>query len=203
MFIPIPLGQRHIVTATGSAPKLVHCESCSGDYVYFATVAAQGEGFSPLFLAGQAATDEAEHRAKAKLAEELAKAVQPIPCPTCGWYQHDMVAPARELRYAKKMWLCKVFGGFSVVMILPFLLLASPGGGHMIPAWGVMLSATPAAAFAALFAFFARQSSRFDPNSVPQPERMRVGKTYALPEAEFRSMLSQHSQAQDQAAPHV
>jgi len=112
MLIPIPLGQRHIVTATGSIPKLVHCESCKADYVYLATVSAQGEGFNPIFLAGQAATNEATHQARARLAEQLDTVVRPIPCPMCGRYQDSMIASAREQRYANKIWYCKIFGGF-------------------------------------------------------------------------------------------
>lgn len=191
MLIPIPLGQRYLVTATGKAPKLVHCEGCQEDYVYFATASAEGEGMNAFFLTGQSATAEATQQAQARLTQALARAVQPIPCPKCGWYQANMVIPSRQLRYARKKQLCLIFCGFSLFMIFPFATLASSTSGRIISGWSVMFPVFAAVVCAVLFGFFARQSARYNPNSQPQSDRIKIGQAYALPATEFLSILNQ------------
>jgi hypothetical protein len=55
-------------------------------------------GFSPLFLDNQGARDRAEAAARKALQVKLEKAVDPIACPKCEWYQADMVRVAGQRR---------------------------------------------------------------------------------------------------------
>jgi hypothetical protein len=82
-------------TAEGAAVKEVECELCGFHYVYRLQRTAEGIA-TRLFLTDQDATAQKAH---AKLQRMLEEDCDPVPCPTCGWYQAAMVLHIRRQRY--------------------------------------------------------------------------------------------------------
>jgi hypothetical protein len=59
--------------------------------------------------------------ANRRLRKELDAAVEPVPCPKCGWFQPEMVAEARARSFAWTGWL--VFGLMSLAPVIWFVAL--------------------------------------------------------------------------------
>jgi hypothetical protein len=82
-------------TARGSAVKTVRCEACHCQYAY--RLSREAVGTSSDFLVADA--QAAKQNASDELRKLLERECDPVPCPTCGWYQRNMVRRARQLRY--------------------------------------------------------------------------------------------------------
>ena len=89
--IPIPTGRKYTAKVTGSVTKSVRCEKCHRQYNYAARRVGIGSGNSVLFLDNEGARRRADRDATKDLERTLAKAIEPVPCPNCRWYQRDMV----------------------------------------------------------------------------------------------------------------
>src|ERR1051326_5823491 len=109
----------HSATASGSALKLVACERCQSECVYrlgrtsFARV--QGE----VFVDSEEDAELAASHAEELLEETLEGAIDPVPCPVCGWYQEDMVVEARKRH---RYWMA-FMGGCLLFGIIPFFIV--------------------------------------------------------------------------------
>ena len=90
---------------TGSAVKNVHCEQCGKHYSYEVVRRAMGSGSSPFLLCNSAAKSWAQKAAGRKLAAALARAIDPVPCPDCGWFQSNMVAEMRRRGHRWILWI--------------------------------------------------------------------------------------------------
>src|SRR5262245_9087754 len=95
--IPIPYGEQKICTAGATAQKAVRCESCDKKYVYLTYREGVGSGDNFLWLNSAGADAEAAEEARQNVADKLAWAVDPVPCPNCGHFQSDMILPAQRL----------------------------------------------------------------------------------------------------------
>jgi hypothetical protein len=105
-------------TAKGTAVKEAKCEQCECEYTYL--VFRRAIGKSTAFLVADHETAQA--RANDDLYELLKSACDPVPCPNCGWYQRDMVARARQLRFGWLSIPSRVFFVISCIL-LPFVAL--------------------------------------------------------------------------------
>ena len=83
-------------TVAGSRRKRKTCVGCSCSFEYTITRVAQGGGHSGFYLNNRGAAESAKKRAQANLVRALDEAIEPVPCPTCGIYQPDMVQALRE-----------------------------------------------------------------------------------------------------------
>jgi hypothetical protein len=99
LWFDIP-GKGYDVESTGSAGREVRCEQCGFEYFYVLSRKGWGQGFSPYFLNNQGARARARVQAEDTLARKLAKGIDAVPCPRCGWYQATMVAKLKRLRLA-------------------------------------------------------------------------------------------------------
>src|SRR4051812_40965398 len=114
----IPYALTYYVRETGRLPRVVRCEQCDREYVYFLKRAGEGEGTSLLFLENAEAKERAARRARAELEAALAVGIDPVPCPRCGWDQSHMLpaAPPRRHPWPRHVgWLgpaaAVIFGG--------------------------------------------------------------------------------------------
>jgi hypothetical protein len=82
-----------VVSAAGSTLRCVRCENCGSDYIFEARFRASASiAHSPWSLKqANNARDDAEDEAQRNLARMLRHLVYPVPCPSCGWYQEDMI----------------------------------------------------------------------------------------------------------------
>ncbi len=93
------LGNDYTATAAGSVIKLVRCEQCSHEYGYKMSRKVSGRAFSALGLNNQNASDAATNLANRRLRRAIARSCDPVPCPSCGWYQEEMLARLRRTRF--------------------------------------------------------------------------------------------------------
>src|SRR5437879_562592 len=116
--VPIPYARSYYATARGRFPKLVQCEECGFEYVYFLTATAGGEGTSLFFLDNQGAKERAHRSAEAKLADRLLSSVGVVPGPRCGQIQTHMLAEARRmhLSWMRAAWIPLLLVGMLLAM---------------------------------------------------------------------------------------
>src|SRR5258706_8781109 len=104
---------------SSSVIRRVDCESCKRAYAYRLVRRAEA-CTSTLWGIGQRATRERARRlARRALERRLARGVDPVPCPFCGWYQEAMV---RQLRRERHRWLT-IVAWIAVVLGAVVLLL--------------------------------------------------------------------------------
>jgi hypothetical protein len=84
---------------SGSTLRTVVCEQCQTEYIYFLTREAEASAVAVLFLDQEGAGIRALGAAQADLRKKLASEHDPIPCPTCGWYQKPMVKVLRAAHW--------------------------------------------------------------------------------------------------------
>lgn len=96
----IPTGLHYTSVSEGHVINQVHCSRCGADYVYMVKRRAQGFGYAPWFLFRERASETASNNATAALQRKLERAVESVPCPTCGQVQDHMIL-AWRLKRAK------------------------------------------------------------------------------------------------------
>lgn len=113
MVLPVPYGRDYEATIVGKALREVTCESCSCVYVYEIERKGVGTAKSVLWLDNQGAASKSQREANKRLKEELSSAIDPVPCPKCGWMQKNMCAILKHKR-AYYGYLFMVFGLLSL-----------------------------------------------------------------------------------------
>ncbi|MFO0969484.1 MAG: hypothetical protein U0793_28330 [Gemmataceae bacterium] len=145
------------------------------------------------------AEERARNKAKRDVQDALEFGVDAVPCPSCGWYQADMV-PKVRWRHGKR-WayagailmllsvICVTI--LSVITWNPHLRQRPPWLDTLI--WSVLLSLGGAGL--ALVVIYVVRCFRFDPNAGDQEQRMRIGRQRAFTkdEAVARKLLSPFS----------
>jgi hypothetical protein len=177
---------RYDVSAQGSRVKIVHCEKCSRDYVYFVTLTVRR---------ASASVDRAEESARRTLLAALNQAVLPVPCPFCGLYQRNMIPIVQQRRYRWLGWVSLglvALGVFALVCSCGVSMGSVPDGrGHALVAvilcWAVALVAILASPVVLLIK--RRVSRRFDPNGEDDvEERKEMGRSRAISLEDFQKM---------------
>jgi hypothetical protein len=118
-------GRKYTAARTGSAIKQVCCEKCQTHYGYEVVRRATGEGNSPYYLRNNAAKNEAMKMADRRLATKLARAIDPVPCPDCGWFQKSMVMELRRRAHRWMLWTGYVIGSLFLASAVMGLLAAT------------------------------------------------------------------------------
>ncbi|PQO45833.1 hypothetical protein [Blastopirellula marina] len=177
--IPVPIGERIVVSVQGRAWKFVTCENCQQEYAYVLQLEAIGQDLNVLFL------DEAdtEKRARAQAEQNLLKQsenmIRPVPCPQCGHYQADMVALLKEESPSNLVFTAGLaVAALSFIPLafdIPNIWIATAAGVSV----GVLLMAYPE--FAAY---------RFNPNDGdPEPRKAR-GRKHSLWGDQLQKLLA-------------
>lgn len=166
----------------------VACVSCGEAYLYIPRRAAHVPK----------AGDSVRAAAEAETAARLGYAV--APCPTCGWIQPQMLDWARN-DYAPTG-LPSVAGllllAISAVafMAVQAGLVAPANGGADQPAWPWYLGALAGGAMGGLLLHHAWRLSRdWDPNSMPAPVRLRLGRQVAIARDQYVGFAAHNSLA--------
>ena len=92
---------KYTATLNGRVLKLVPCENCSTEYVYFLEREGTGVGTSVYAPNDEGARDNAAAAADESLREYLANDFDPVPCPVCVHYQRYMFPKLYE---TKSLW---------------------------------------------------------------------------------------------------
>jgi hypothetical protein len=106
--------------AKGTIEKTISCEQCGSIYVYQTTRVAWvtvDESLLPFPKSSQE-MKKARQKAENDLPGVLDRAVDPVPCPVCGWYQSNMIPLVRKALY-EWMILVAVFLGFIGCLLFP------------------------------------------------------------------------------------
>ena len=88
--------------ATHAVIRDVRCEKCGCAYHYELIRRGEGLASAIYWIASESARRRAAGRAQALLDEYLAKGIDPVACPDCGWFQAAMV---REFQGRHYVWL--------------------------------------------------------------------------------------------------
>lgn len=163
-------------TLTGTRAKAVKCEKCQFDYLYKVTGKATGVLSSP----DGRGSETVEH----KLDFMLDNIIEPIPCPSCGWTQANMI-PIAKARY--KRWM-KTASGIS--------LAAAVGG--MLLGWASLADQTSSVGgWELTFGFLCLIMSigfyvgrvylvsKFDPNATDPEIRKATGRQLAITKEDY------------------
>ena len=101
MVAPIPVGQSHRVTLSGSIWRPITCQKCACQFAYLAKFEASGEEVAVLWIGGDRAKHLAQEKAQKQLPESKRKASGFYPCPKCGHVQSEMLY-AQRLKAARE-----------------------------------------------------------------------------------------------------
>jgi hypothetical protein len=88
------------VSMTGTVDVRVRCENCEAAYRFRVARSATGSGHDAGMLDEIAAMKVAERKATDELESRLQSAIEPVPCPSCGWFQRSMWRAYRR-KYAQ------------------------------------------------------------------------------------------------------
>ena len=113
------------VARSGAVCKTVVCESCQWRYDY--------EMHRTEKLAKLSSAKSLEQAAEAKLQAMLEEECDAVPCPSCGWYQQNMVLRMRQDYSRFSFWPV----GLALGSVLSFMaaFLAIPAGPTVGPWW--------------------------------------------------------------------
>jgi hypothetical protein len=193
VIIPIPYAIDYTAVASGQAIKLVGCEQCGAEYVYQVMRTATGEGTSFLFLNNEGASKLASSRAESRIQEVLERCVDLVPCPTCGWYQRDMVPKARRLhrRWMLNLGACLTIGLIPVAVIGALVNAAMERQGRrglpVLPTVGILAFFGLLGVGLVIGKFVS--AYLYNPNQEDVESRKRLGQSHAILRKELENML--------------
>jgi len=102
------------IDRVGHAEKTVLCERCQCNYGYTVYRRGVGQASYSIFGSKSKATEQATRNAAVRLKKLLQNAIEPVPCPGCGWVQSAML---RDMRRRFARWMIWA-GWISLVVLL-------------------------------------------------------------------------------------
>jgi hypothetical protein len=188
MLIPIPIGTKHVIAVQGAVWKFVSCTHCQEPYAYLLELEATGEDHDLLFLDGKGSAERARAKAEENLLQKSRNCILPVPCPTCGFYQDDMLRQLKEDAWTNPV---QIVG--ALIAVLSFIPLA-----FAIPyIW--VLTLVLAIVGLTLLAYGYVLAFRFDPNAGDPELRKGVGQKHAVWGEQLAELLATNPYA-DQCA---
>jgi hypothetical protein len=156
------------------------------------TRSVSGQGTSLLFLDNQGAANRATTQAAAVLERTLEASCDPVPCPSCGWYQQPMVLLLRRRHHR---WLFTT--GVALLTLAAILFLVANVGSSMnehqpgtVPTgllWAIM--ATAVVLSPGLILFRCYLARRYEPNQGDAEARKRLGQARTIRPEEYLQIL--------------
>jgi hypothetical protein len=92
-------------SATGRRLKSVTCEKCGTGYFYLLVRVGTGKEGAPYFLGQAGAAERARSNAETDLAWRLEREAELVPCPKCGWVNHDLVKRHFRRKFRRSKWI--------------------------------------------------------------------------------------------------
>jgi hypothetical protein len=175
------------VTEKGTEVKEAKCEQCECEYVY--QVFRSATGRSTAFLVAD--HDRAQQRADHELMYLLIDTCDPVPCPKCGWYQRNMVARARQLRFgwlsiaSLVFFVISCFGLFFVVPAVAALVAAIDKEPGILLYFGLLLWGAAFILAAVLLILRRVLERRYDPNAADRERRIDLGRYRAVTKEDY------------------
>ena len=187
----IPYALSYTAFSTGSVVKSVRCESCGEEYHYLMTRQVEGEGTSLFFLNNRGAKKRAKVRSRELLMEELESSCDSVPCPSCGWYQMNMVVMLRQQRWSWMKtvgWLTLLPAAVCLLMVFSVMSLyeATEGRG-MVLTWLTRMAILVGVSLA-LFLGRCVGARLYKPNAADVVQRKELGQSLSLSKADFLKM---------------
>jgi hypothetical protein len=178
-------------TKKGTIVKTTPCESCGVEYLYKMSRSAEGNAN---WLTG--GHRQAKIRAEQSLFLKLRLDCDPVPCPSCGWYQKEMIAHAKRTRHR---WMRPV-----AFMLFPIALVTGIGSLAVVIATQIKrpletgttlllctLSLLSMAAMPLLVFGRTLLSRRYDLNQHALEVQRRRGQARALSAVDFSKRLTE------------
>jgi hypothetical protein len=109
MWVPF---KHYTSSAHGSLTRLVECEKCHARWKYEVSRHVSGASAVGPRMDDEEAQQDSRHRASRNLRKTLLNAIEPAPCPQCGWLQSYMVA---HLKKQHHRWLNKLGLGIAAL----------------------------------------------------------------------------------------
>jgi hypothetical protein len=167
------------------------CEQCSHCYGHAMTRTRRAIGDRYVWQSREKYREKWLAQARRELEVKLARGVEVVPCPRCGWFQARMLSRAREERYPSTSW--PALSAFVLAMIALaglFVLweLEKAFRLNWVNAW-ISLSATFGLMVCCGGLCILREALRarkYDPNSAPQEERIEMGLQRSLSWEQFQ-----------------
>jgi hypothetical protein len=197
----IPYAKTYSATMRGRVLKSVHCEQCRAEFVYSLEREAVGVGTSILFLDNEGASKRAASDAEKSLQKTLDQECDPVPCPSCGWYQAPMVKLLRKQHRSWLVWAGGIllFVGVVVALLLYINLLDPRGGNSTFTTvtLGILVVTIPLGI--GLIYFRRVMAASFDPNAEDLATRKKIAGARALLREELDRILEEERRASDQS----
>lgn len=158
----------HTAHVNGTASKSVQCEQCGMPFQYQIRRAASATADSFYGIAAKWTQNRAHRKATRLLEQKLEQEFDVVPCPTCGWYQKEMVLHLQQNHLA---WLGRAGGALTFVAIvagaLAFLITLA-GNEQLKSISGVLWTFAGAMAAVGVVSLALRSilSSRRSPNAM-------------------------------------
>ncbi|OWK36241.1 hypothetical protein [Fimbriiglobus ruber] len=119
-----------LARARRSCSKCVTCEKCHETFTYCMSREAFGEDKSVFSNTREVAWRKAEQNAEEIVQRMLQEESDPIPCPSCGWVQEEMIRSVRRRSYTGlknlgNAFLLFIAGVFALTVLYLFLLVFS------------------------------------------------------------------------------
>jgi len=189
--LPIHL-RHHVAAAKGAEFRTVVCENCQVEFVYLLTRKAEGWATGVMFLDWDA-PDRAARRAEAELRRTLAQDQDPVPCPSCGWYQQSMV-PLLRARHRGWMSVAGAFLLYAAALVsvpgaLAWIFSKDPAGARAAASF-VQAGVWGAAAGGGLILARRVLASGVRPNDGDSEARMELGRRLARTRGEFDQLVA-------------
>jgi len=179
----------HTTTISKTVTRLVKCEHCGIEFVYFMELEAEGRANSPYFLAEKSAKKSASQKAHRQMDVQVAKSFDSIPCPGCFLYQKYMYETARSGANSVSLFTgcsslflgCLLAGGLRI-------LYESIQADWMWYA-AVALMAIFLVPVAWQLAVIVKRSINFDPNTESEDNRKRIAQEQAVERHAFEKSI--------------
>jgi hypothetical protein len=169
-------------TVTGSRAKTVKCEKCQFDYVYMVTCKATGSLSSP--------TGKEHHTVNHTLDVMLDNAIEPIPCPACGWLQSGMI-PITKARYKRWMILAGNVTLMVAIVGMGLGLATITDKSNLAGKWELTWSALLLVVSIGLYAGRAYLASQFDPNAIAPEIQKAIGQQLSITQEAYEKQRTQ------------
>lgn len=176
----IPLGRDHNVSQVGFNYRNVHCEECGEDYVYILEREGHGSSFSPLYLNSKGAEAEAQRQAEHNLDQMLKNEIDPVPCPSCGHFQANMIPVAQQLLHS---WMT----GLALAMMLVFaigIITANNADQRPIREFSAVISGICLVITVGALLVQKKMRQVYNPNHLPISQRLELARQRAAGRAE-------------------
>ncbi len=164
----IKIGTEFTTTIRGFQTRSVHCVHCAEHYLYDLMRKGKGHRFSLFSLDNAGSRQGSAGDAQEDLDVQLRHELDPIPCPSCGCYQPDMVERLKKQAWEWLFWLAVV--SFTIGLAAAGLLSVAKKNRESL-----VTTSSISIVLGGSFLLFRRvQQSHYDPNAGDEKPRQKA-----------------------------